>query len=94
MHATVCLLCAGQLGSVGHAAKSGQFKEQFSLVKYDPKDVNGLSVEEINVFKINYDNSEIIRVPLAFACSLLSLSIFFVSFCSLPKDSLADVFFS
>ena len=42
MHATVCLLCAGQLGSVGHAAKSGQFKGQFSWVKYDPTDVKGL----------------------------------------------------
>ena len=38
----VCLLCAGQPGSVGHAAKSGQFEGQFSWVKYDPTAVKGL----------------------------------------------------
>ena len=42
MHATVCLLCASQLGSVGHVVKSGQFKGQFSWVKYDPTVVKGL----------------------------------------------------
>jgi hypothetical protein len=33
----VRLLCAGQPGSVGHAAKSGQFKGQFSWDKYDQR---------------------------------------------------------
>ena len=44
MHATVCLLCSGQLDSVGHAAKLGRFKSQFLWVKYDPTDVKGLIV--------------------------------------------------
>ena len=43
MHATVCLLCAGQPGSAGHAAKLGQFKGQFSWVKYDPIVRKGLT---------------------------------------------------
>ena len=42
MHATVCLMCAGQSSSAGHAAKSGQFKGQFSWVKYDPTVLKGL----------------------------------------------------
>ena len=43
MHACiVCLLCAGQLGSIGHAVKSAQFKGQFSWVEYDLTAVKGL----------------------------------------------------
>ena len=37
MHATVCLLCAGQPRRAGYAAKSVQFKGQFSCDKYVPQ---------------------------------------------------------
>ena len=42
MHATVCLLHAGQPKSAGDAAKSGQFIGQFSWVTGDPIGLKGL----------------------------------------------------
>ena len=42
MHATVCLLRAGQRRRAGDAAKSGQFRGQFSWVTGDPMGVKGL----------------------------------------------------
>ena len=42
MHATVCLLRAGQPRRAGAAAKSGQFVGQFSWVTGDPIVVKGL----------------------------------------------------
>ena len=42
MHATVCLLRAGQPRRAGAEAKSGQFVGQFSWVVYDPMVVRGL----------------------------------------------------
>ena len=43
MHATVCLLRAGQPRWAGNAAKSGQFIGQFSWDEYVPTDVKGLN---------------------------------------------------
>ena len=42
MHATVCLLRAGQPRRAGAAAKSGQFVGQFSWVTGDPIGLKGL----------------------------------------------------
>ena len=36
MHATVCLLCAGQPRRAGDVAKSGEFIGESSWVAYDP----------------------------------------------------------
>ena len=43
MHATVCLLHAGQPRRTGIAAKSGQFIGHFSWVTSDPMGVKGLN---------------------------------------------------
>ena len=42
MHATVCLLRAGQPRRAGDAAKSGQFEGQFSWDEFVPTDIKGL----------------------------------------------------
>ena len=44
MHATVCLLRAGQPRRAGAAAKSGEFVGQFSWVTGDPIVLKGLIV--------------------------------------------------
>ena len=41
MHATVCLLHAGQPKRAGDVAKSGEFIGEFSWVKYDPIAIEG-----------------------------------------------------
>ena len=43
MHATVCLLHAGQPRCAGDAAKSGQFIGQFTWVTGDPMGIKGLN---------------------------------------------------
>ena len=58
MHATVCLLRAGQPRRAGAAAKSGQFVGQFSWVTGDPIVFKGLKIRisfTVNVVTINND---------------------------------------
>ena len=55
MHATVCLLRAGQPRRASRAAKSGQFIGQFTWVTGDPMGVKGLSTS----------NQVFLELPLA-----------------------------
>ena len=91
MHATVCLPCAGQSGSAGHAAKSGQFKGQFSWVKYDPTVVKGLTTKlrkssSIHIFMKKMKQT--LAICVSFLCCLffdaiVSVLLYFfgISFC-------------
>ena len=54
MHATVCLLRAGQPRRAGATAKSGQFVGQFSWVTGDPIGLKGLTISII--IKLTFDN--------------------------------------
>ena len=47
MHATVCLLHAGQPRRAGAVSKSGQFIGQLWGVEFVPKDVKGLHAMEM-----------------------------------------------
>ena len=61
MHATVCLLCAGQPRRTGDAAKPGQFIGQFSRDRYVPTVVKGLySMIDEALYNIDFLNGSIL----------------------------------
>ena len=74
MHATVCVLCAGQPRLTGDEAKSGQFIGQFLWVKYDPMGIKGLICWNVcNYFTV--DLSSYLDVENGLADQMLGIAL-------------------